>query len=218
LAEAQARTEESLRELSAAEARTDERFARTDERLAELSAAGARTDDRLAELSAAQARTETQMASLSTHMARLADEFGEIKGWAWEWRYRLHAPAYFGRILHRIQVLSTEQLIPMLDDAVAGGQLTEDEADEIERADLICRGRSREASAPAYLVVEISAGVGPSDVERAARRAALLARLGTRTLPAVAGQWINAEAGQTARRLGVWQITDGIAAAPSQQT
>lgn len=43
-----------------------------------------------------------------------------------------------------------------------------------------------------YLVVEISRGIGPGDVERAVRRAVLLAQIGVQTLPVVAGDHIFA--------------------------
>jgi hypothetical protein len=57
------------------------------------------------------------------------------------------------------------------------------------------------------LVAGISAGVGVSDVQRAWKRADLLARLGRPTLPVVAGEWVSPEGIQAARDLGVWQLS-----------
>jgi hypothetical protein len=220
LAAAQARTDEQFRELAAAQARTDEQFrelaaaqARTDEQFRELAAAQARTDERLA---AAQARTDERFAELALHLQALTDQVAGINGWVWEWRYRLHAPAYFSRILRRLQVLTPERLAPILDGAVAAGQLSEGDADEVEHADLVCRGRRLDTDETAYLVVEVSAGVGPSDVERAARRAALLARTGTPALAVVAGQRLTPRAIEMAQQLGVWQVTNGTAVQPSR--
>lgn len=164
--------EAALAALAEAQARTEERLAALTERVDKLTA----RVDALVE----------QMAVLASHMQTLADQVGELKGWVWEWRYRLHAPAYFGRIVRRIQVLTPERLTAILDDAVAAGQLSEAEADEVEHADLICRGRRTDDNTPTYLVVEVSAGVGPLDVERAARRAGLLARAGAPALAVVA--------------------------------
>jgi hypothetical protein len=48
-------------------------------------------------------------------------------------------------------------------------------------------------------------------VEWAARRAALLAQLGTLVIPTVAGQRLTAEAAELARIKQVWQIMDGYA-------
>jgi hypothetical protein len=51
--------------------------------------------------------------------------------------------------------------------------------------------------------------VGPYDVERAARRAALLARLGVAVMPVVAGERLTAEAGRLAQQYRIWQLTTG---------
>jgi hypothetical protein len=52
---------------------------------------------------------------------------------------------------------------------------------------VVVRGRRREDGTEIYLGVEVSWGVGLHDVQRAAERAALLARLGTPALPVVGG-------------------------------
>jgi hypothetical protein len=51
--------------------------------------------------------------------------------------------------------------------------------------------------------------VGPYDVERAARRAALLGRVGVVVMPVVAGERLTAEAGRLAQQQRVWQLTAG---------
>ena len=99
-------------------------------------------------------------------------------------------------------------MIALLDQAVTRGQLSEEEADEILLTDVVIRGRRRDDGTEVYLVAEVSWGVGISDVERASRRAALLARTGTPALPVVAGYWVTPEAQEPARALGVWQVTD----------
>jgi len=65
-----------------------------------------------------------------------------------------------------------------------------------------------------YLVIAVSWGVGKDDVERAARRAAILAKLGTPALAAVAGEFVTADAAELARTEGVWQVMDGRVIAP----
>lgn len=81
-------------------------------------------------------------------------------------------------------------------------------------ADLVIRGRRREDNAEVFLVVEVSWGVGPYDVERAAHRAELLRRTGVMAMPVVAGKAILPEAASRARELQVWQLTDGQVVTP----
>jgi hypothetical protein len=104
----------------------------------------------------------------------------------------------------------------MLDRAVTAGQLTEEDLDEIVWADAIVRGRRREDDQEVFLVVEASWGVGPYDVQRADRRAKLLAKAGVTTLPVVAGVWMTPDGEVAARALRVWRITNGRVDAPEQ--
>ena len=99
-------------------------------------------------------------------------------------------------------------------DAIAAAELSDEEAHEIALADVVVRGRRLTDGAPVYLVVEVSVGVGLGDVQRALRRAALLARTGVAALPVVAGEWVTPEAADAAHAQHVWQITDGRAVAP----
>ncbi len=119
-------------------------------------------------------------------------------------------------LIRRTHVLSGEELDTLLEGAVAQGQLSEAEADEILLADLLLRGRRRADNAEVYVVVEISWKIDPYDVERSVRRAALLSRLGTPALPAVAGKEVIDEAASLASMLHVWQLTNGQARPPHQ--
>ena len=141
-------------------------------------------------------------------------DVGRLKQSDLERRYRERAYAYFSRLVRRAHVLSGDELAALLDAAVTQGQLAEDEADDLLQADVVVRGRRREDSTEVYLVVEVSWGVGLSDVQRASERAALLARTGILTLPVVAGFWVTPEAQEPARALQVWQVTDGRVAPP----
>ena len=71
------------------------------------------------------------------------------------------------------------------------------------------RGRRVVDGTAVYLVVEVSWGVGPYDVERAARWAALLGRIGVAVIPVVASERLTAEAGRLAQQHQVWQLTAG---------
>jgi hypothetical protein len=136
-------------------------------------------------------------------------DMAEVKGRLLEMDYRTKGPAYFGRIIHRAHVLSQDELTALVGEAVDSGTLSDEQADEVYQADVIVRGRRREDKAEVYLAVKVSWGVGLSDVERATRRAALLARTGVTAIPVVAGERVTPEAESLARRSQTWQVTDG---------
>lgn len=187
------------------------------------------------ELAEAQRHTEERVGQLATHMdelarrleqltarmdqlievqTRMGSDVERLKGSDLERRYRERAHAYFSRLLRRIHVLSGDELMALLEEAVTRKQLSEDEADDILQADVVIRGRRREDGTEVYGVVEVSWGVGLSDVQRASRRATLLARTGMPALPVVAGFWLTPEAQEPARAFKVWQVTNGHVIAP----
>ena len=110
--------------------------------------------------------------------------------------------------------MPSEELAVIVDDAVDTGQITAREGDDLIAADIVIRGRRTADQSDAYLVVEVSWGVGKDDVEPAARRAAILAKLGTPALAAVAGEFVTADAAELAGTQGVWQVMDGGVIAP----
>jgi hypothetical protein len=193
----------------------------TERRFQELADAQARTEAKVAELADAQARTEAQISALSAQTAELTqsvrtltDGVRELKGITTEIEYRTKARGYFGRLLRRLHVLSPDEMSSLLDEAVDTGALSEADADDVALADIVMRGKHKQDGTALYLLVEVSWGVGPHDVERAARRAALLAQLGTPVIPAGAGKRLTAEAAELARTKQVWQIMNGYALAP----
>jgi hypothetical protein len=193
----------------------------TDRRFHELAEAQRRTEERVAALAEAQNRINEQIAALTRVVYALTEDVrvlkidvGDLKGDNLERRYREKAPAYFGRLVRRMRVLSAEELAELLEDAVEQGQLTEAEKDEAILTDVVVRGRYQGSGAEAYLVIEVSWGVGVHDVERAVQRAAVLGKLGIPALPVVAGKAVTAQAEQLAHEKHVWQIIDGQAVSP----
>jgi hypothetical protein len=178
----------------------------------------AHTERRFQELAEAQQRTAAQMAELAETSRILADGIGEVKGKILEMDYRTKGPAYFGRIIRRAHVLSPDELIALVEDAVESGALSHDQTQEIYDADVVVRGRRREDGAEVYLVVEVSWGVGTDDVARAAKRADLLAHTGTTAIPVVAGKWVTPDAARFAHLSHVWQLTNGRAIPPESST
>ncbi|MBI3328567.1 MAG: hypothetical protein HYZ81_17930 [Nitrospinae bacterium] len=146
---------------------------------------------------------------LAEEVRGVMTDIGRLKQSDLERRYRERAYAYFSRLVRRAHALSGDELAALLEPAIAQGQLSEEEADEITWADAIVRGRWREDHAEVYLVVEVSWGVGLHDVERAARRAQLLSQTGVKAIPVVAGEWVTPDGLAAARLSHVWQVTDG---------
>jgi hypothetical protein len=102
----------------------------------------------------------------------------------------------------------------MLDDVTDEGRLTESERQTIMLADTVLSGRRRTDGQEIYLLVEVSAGVGPHDVERAVERSRLLEKLGRPVVPVVAGSAITDDAAALAHEQGVWYAEGGRVVPP----
>jgi hypothetical protein len=223
LVEAQRRTEEQVAALVEAQRHTEERITTLEDRVAALIEAQQRTEAQVSALVEAQQRTDQQIAALTEaqlqtnyRLDTLTNDMAEVKGIVLELRYRDRAYAYFAPLIRRTRVLSGDELDALLEGAIAQGQLSEAEADELLLADLLLRGRRRADNSEVYLVVEVSWKVDPYDVERSVRRAALMSRIGIPAVPVVAGREVLAEAANLADMLQVWQLTNGQAIPPHQ--
>jgi hypothetical protein len=124
-----------------------------------------------------------------------------------ERRYRERAFAYFSRLVRRAHALSGDELAGLLEPAIARGQLSEEEAEDVTWADAIVRGRWWQDDGEVYLVVEVSCGVGLHDVQCAVRRAPLLSQTGVKGIPMVAGEWVTPD-GPAAARLSASMAGD----------
>jgi len=211
-----ARLEETVAALAEAQRHVEKRVARLEEIVATLSA-------EVAALAQAQQRAEQQIAvlaasvdALTRRMDAISQDVARLKGFQLQYQYERHAPAYFRALARKIHVLSAEELSAFVEGAVEDGKLTDSDADEIIRADIVARGRHPEEGSEIYLVIEVSWGIGLSDVERAARRALLLSHAGVRAIPVVAGEGITEEAAHLARQLSVWRVIDGRAIPPME--
>jgi hypothetical protein len=235
LAELRARSEQQFIALSEAQQRTEAQVATLTAQVTTLTEAQQRTETQVATLTAqvttlaeAQQRTETQVATLTgqvttltvqvTALTRtvqtLVDDVGELKGQNLEAVYRSKGPAYFSRLLRRPHVLTPDELTALIEDARDSGMLSAVDARQLYDTDLVVRGRRPEDGTEVFLVVEVSWGVGPYDVERAAERAVLLSHTGLTAIAVVAGKRILPEAAALARQTQVWQIADGQAIPP----
>jgi uncharacterized protein YoxC len=183
-------------------------------RLDALAAQVAELTTRLDALAAQVAGLASRVDALTTQVGTIAGHVGTLRGESLEQRYRTRVFSYFGRLLGSSHALTPDELTALLEAAIEAATLSIEDAHDIAETDLVVRGRRPTDGSTAYLVVEVSVGVGPGDVDRAKRRAALLARTGVGTLPVVAGEWVTPEGADAARRLHVWQLTDGRVIAP----
>lgn len=186
----------AMRRLADAQAQTEQALAQLTQRIDQL----AQKVDALVE---AQARTDQRL-------QRVESDTGRLKGMILEMRYAERPYVYFKDLIRRARTLEGEELYDLLERA----DLTDEERHEVIESDLVAVGRLKEADAPAYLVAEVSWGIGPDDVMRAARRAALLSRAGGHVIPAVAGEWITPEALDAAAEQRVWYVLGGRAIEP----
>ncbi len=200
-----ARVDDLTQRLEQLTARVDDLTQRLEQLTARVEQMAARLDQlgqRVDELTAA-------VASLTRSMERVSQDVAKMKGYYLEQRYYQRAPAYFSKIVRRVRAVSYEDLCRLLDDAMDSGVLTETERDDLIETDVVVHGRKREDGAEVYLIVEVSWGIGPSDVSRASQRARTFSKLGWQTLPVVAGEWADDDAKEAARRNGVVILLDG---------
>jgi hypothetical protein len=203
LVEAQERTEQQLRALA--------------ERVDALAEGQRVLTESVGALTEAQRRTEERLGRLEGRVDRVEQHLADLGGSDRERRYRERASAYFGRLLRRVRVVAATELDDLLDEGVASGALDEESVQDVRWADLIVGGRRPGDDQDTYLVVEVSVAVDSDDVERAARRAAVLGRLRP-TLAVVAGDQLTMEAAALAEARGVWQMVDGRVVKPSSAT
>jgi hypothetical protein len=136
--------------------------------------------------------------TLSNGQWRLINDVGMLKGRDLERTYREKADIFFDGIIEGPHTVPDAELRPLLDEAVQKKVLSPEERRDVRRADLIVRGKGLQSGENIFLVVEVSWSIYPTDVERAAKRAALLRRLGLHVLAVVAGEGITPEAHQEA--------------------
>jgi predicted nuclease with TOPRIM domain len=216
LAQAQRRTEERLEALTARVDSLTERLealtVRVDSLTERLEALTVRVDSLTERLEALTARVDAltqRVDKLAQVQERMLVDLGRLKGRDKEREFREKAPAYFGRHVAGLRVLSPGELSQLLEPALESGLLSFDEYEQVLASDLVATGRLRSTGEEVYLVAEVSWGVGLGDLERALRRAAHLSRLRKRVLAAVGGEEVLPGVEEEALAKGVIVVTDG---------
>jgi hypothetical protein len=203
------RLEATVQALADAQQHIAQRLEQTEQRLERLETTVQTLADTLLRLTQQVAKLTEAHLRLEHRMERVEGSVGDLKGITLEMRYYNRAFAYFSRVVRRAHALSGDELHALIEPAIAQGMLSEEGADDVVQADVVVRGRLRDDGSEVYLVVEVSWDVGTGDVERAVRRASLLAQTGVPTLPVVAGEHITEEAAELARAMHSWQVFDG---------
>lgn len=168
---------------------------------------------RFTQLEQRQDRTEQRQDRMEQRLEKIDIRLARLDGEAVERRYRRHGAGYFGPIARRIRLLSVNDRDDLLDRLEEEDLLSRAEVDDVRLADAIFTARHEDRAV--YLLLEASKTIGPFDVKRAARRAELLSRVGTPTLPIVAGEHISEETTGRATAAGVWVVTNGSVTAPA---
>ena len=176
------------------------------QRVDDLTVRMERVEAQIEALTQRMERVEAQIAELTQELRFVRSRLDEYVGITLELRYHQRAGAIFGRFLRRVRPGTagdvSDQLVELL---------TEREAEEAFAIDLLVRGvpRSMPELGEVWIAIEVSSVIDRYDVERALRRAAILRRVHTRVLPAVAGERLTEGAGELAGNEAVLIVQDG---------
>ena len=185
------------------------------ERVDQLTAQVVQLTERVDQLTAQVVQLTERVDQLAESHVKVSQDVDWLKGSMLELRYKNRAPAYFSKIIRRTHVLSHDEMNDLIDEAESAERISAEDANDLLEADLVVRGRRRVDGRDVFLVVEVSWGIGVSDVTRAVRRARVLGRTGRTVLPVVAGSWVTPDALAPALDMGVWQVTNGHTVTPA---
>jgi chromosome segregation ATPase len=219
--EFRAETNRRFAELAEAQRRHYEEFAayraETDRRFAELAEALRILTERVDRVEARLDRVEVRLDRVERRQEDHSRDLGELKSMRLEALYAEKPAVLFRSLLRRAAIVPDARQAEILEEAVAAGRITMEEADRAAPLDALVEGFHRREDRRMYLAVEISWQGTTKDVARAAERAAVFAQaLGAEVIPVVAAKELTAPARRMARARGVWWLQDGRAFAPQE--
>ena len=195
------RTDERLDQIDQRFDRTDERLDRMDQRFDRIEA---KQDTMQGDISAVHGQLsamEGRQDSMQSQLNSLQGQVDNIAGSELERRVVRRAPRLALRHLGMIdaQVLAAinrpngTTITQIINTAARRNIITDDQADELDAADIIL-GALSATGEPVYAVVEVSATLHSNDIARAGNRAAILnIASGVTTYAAAVGQQISIE-------------------------
>ncbi len=155
--------------------------ARMEGDIAELKAGQARMEGDIAELKTGQARMEGDISELKTGQTRMQGQLNNLTGTDYERKVAKRAPRatrrYLGlrgvNVVYGITVPDSIAVQALLEEATESLTITNEQADEVERAGLILRGMAA-GNEEVYAIAEVSVTIGDSDIDRARNHASIL--------------------------------------------
>ncbi len=196
--------QETNQRLGAVEETLQEFQQETNQRLGTLEETQQQTNQRLGALEETQQQTNQRL-------GRIEGTLGNLTGDAYENRAARVSPRFLARYLQlrRAQALQAPSVnIPnhlddLVNEGVIDGTISDQQAQELERADIIIMAKDNE-NQTVYVVIEVSITVDDTDIDRAHERAQIMGRLaGMPVRPGVVGQDISPANRERADELGV---------------
>lgn len=144
---------------------------------------------------------------LTNQVRKLAIGQDELVGPVYEGKVAAHLYAYVGDTVDHCVVLDSRGKARFFAHLDPNGTLEPSEISDLRRADIFATGRIDGEAV--VLLVEVSRTSDKYDIARTARRAAILAKTGTRAIPVVACLHIDVATRALAHEKGVWVIRKG---------
>ncbi|MCX7925615.1 MAG: hypothetical protein N2554_07380 [Fimbriimonadales bacterium] len=144
-------------------------------------------------------RVEQELAKRDEQIKKNTNDIAELKGLSLETKYRDQARSYFSQLLKNVRVIH----FPDIEDRLAPEPpLSEQERNDLIETDLFVAGIDKISGEEVVIAVEISWTVDLTDIERAARRAQLMAARSVPAIGVAAGRELAAGAREAAQQLG----------------
>jgi hypothetical protein len=152
---------------------------------------------------------------MQKRLTRVEADVADLKGMSMELMARKLLPGVLGKLVRKLRVYEPDEFYRVMEEA---DLLSADELAEVASADVFAHGHLRSNDTPRWFVVEASWGLGMTDVERAAQRAAILTQNGAPAIGTVLGRRITADARKRAQQLGVLVVLNGAPRNPEVTT
>ncbi len=151
-----------------------------------------RVESDIVELKTDVSQLKTDVSQLKTDVSQLKTDVGRFNGRDLERMVRERPFVYLSRFALRLQVVDESEIATALEEAVEAAILSESEMEDAKLIDAIARGKRRLDGAIVLLACEISAAVNEYDIQRAVRRAGLIAKATRQeVIPVVLGETIS---------------------------
>jgi hypothetical protein len=233
VAERAQQTAERANEIAERAQQTAERALQTAERANEIAERALQTAERANEIAERAQQTSERAEGTAEHalqvaletrdivndmqkrLTRVEADVADLKGMSMELMARKLLPGVLGKLVRKLRVYEPDEFYRVMEEA---GLLSADDLAEVASADVFAHGQLRSNDTPRWFVVEASWGLGMTDVERAAQRAAILTQNGAPAIGTVLGRRITADARKRAQQLGVLVVLNGAPRNPEVTT